>query len=541
MSTTFAKHVSPKITPQTRAIPGRESEMTQNDAGGVVFKLDKWKTLERFLIMGTEGGSFYVTEEKATIRACESLSACVLENSQRVVDTLVQISEAGRSLKNDFALFALAYVMATSKTPGEKFYARQQLNRVARIGTHILHFAEFVNQLKGWGTGTKKAFQGWYTSKTPDSLAYQYMKYKQRDGWSHRDILRLAHPYGTPEQNEVFNYITKVGSKAKEGEVKPELDTSKLPQQLQTAIALPLMSEKGVIAEIERWNLPREVIPTEMLNSIEIWKVLLPHMGSTAILRNLAKMTTIGLLAIPEYANVVFGKLTDVEQMKKDRVHPMQILFAMKTYASGKGFRGSLTWTPVPLIKSALEVAFHASFNFVQSSGKRHMMALDVSGSMGMYFIANSNVSCREAAVVMAMINARSEENALLVGFSNNLIDLRDRIRATDTFESAMKKIDGIPFSSTDCSLPMVYATERRLEVDMFTVYTDNETYAGRIQPSQALEQYRRKLGIPDAKLAVVGMTASPFTIADPKDPLMLDIAGFDPDTPQMLSIFASL
>lgn len=532
MTTSFAKHVSTKTTPQTRAIPGREAEMTSNDSGGVVFKLDKWKTLERFLIIGTEGGTYYASEEAHTIRACESLKECVLENPRMVVDILTQISDSGRALKNDPALFALAYVMAFAVKPEDKFYARQSLNKVARIGTHILHFAQFIKDLKGWGTGTKKAFQRWYLEKSPERIAFQYMKYTQRDGWSHRDLLRLSHPYGTEDQNLVFNYITK----------KDKVEsTAGLPQQLKTASVLPLMSVEAVAAEIVRWNLPREVVPTEMLNDLSIWNALLPSMGLTAMIRNLGKMTSIGMFDSGAAVGLVFKKITDLDLMAKARVHPLQILFALKTYSSGSGFRGSLHWHPNQEIVQALEFAFDASFGFVPSTGKRHLVALDVSGSMNTYRIANSNVTCREAAAVLAMITVRREENCHIIGFSTDIIDMKGRISPSDSFLKVMKNIDGLPFSGTDCAAPMQYAIDHKLDVDMFSVYTDNETHGSRIQPSLALKNYRSQRNIPNAKLAVVGMVSSPFTIADPKDPYMVDVVGFDTDTPQLLSMVASL
>ena len=60
-------------------------------------------------------------------------------------------------------------------------------------------------------------------------------------------------------------------------------------------------------------------------------------------------------------------------------------------------------------------------------------------------------------------------------------------------------------FGGTDCALPMTWALQNHVKVDIFVVYTDNETWAGGIHPIQALEQYRRKMGIP-AKLVVAGM-----------------------------------
>ena len=57
--------------------------------------------------------------------------------------------------------------------------------------------------------------------------------------------------------------------------------------------------------------------------------------------------------------------------------------------------------------------------------------------------------------------------------------------------------------------------------------------------PAQALEAYRRKTGIP-ARLAVVGMTSTGFSIADPADAGMLDVVGFDTATPGLLSDFVA-
>lgn len=58
------------------------------------------------------------------------------------------------------------------------------------------------------------------------------------------------------------------------------------------------------------------------------------------------------------------------------------------------------------------------------------------------------------------------------------------------------------------------------------------------MKPFEAMQSYRQKLNIPDAKLIVAGMTATDFTIADPEDPNMLDIVGFDSAVPELVSNF---
>jgi len=95
-----------------------------------------------------------------------------------------------------------------------------------------------------------------------------------------------------------------------------------------------------------------------------------------------------------------------------------------------------------------------------------------------------------------------------------------------------------LPFGGTDCALPMLYAMERGRAIDTFVIYTDSETWAGDIHPAEALRRYRRATGIA-ARLVVVGMVANRFTIADPRDAGMLDVAGFDTSTPEVIAGFA--
>ncbi len=79
----------------------------------------------------------------------------------------------------------------------------------------------------------------------------------------------------------------------------------------------------------------------------------------------------------------------------------------------------------------------------------------------------------------------------------------------------------------------------KTVPVDAFITYTDSETWAGGIHPSQALTSYREKTGIP-ARSVVVGMVSNQFSIADPNDPGMLDVVGFDTAAPAVIADFIS-
>lgn len=194
-----------RTTPQTKAIPGREQEMARNNAGGFSFTLDCWKALERFLILGTEGGTYYVSENKLNKDNRAALDTCLREDPKRTIDMIADISDKGRTMRNDILIFALA-VAATSPNVDTRVYAMQNFSKVCRIGTHVLHFASYIDAMRGWGRTVRKGINSWYTTKENEELIFQLLKYQGRDGWTHRDILRLSH---AKPQNEIQAEILK--------------------------------------------------------------------------------------------------------------------------------------------------------------------------------------------------------------------------------------------------------------------------------------------------------------------------------------------
>jgi 60 kDa SS-A/Ro ribonucleoprotein len=143
----------------------------------------------------------------------------------------------------------------------------------------------------------------------------------------------------------------------------------------------------------------------------------------------------------------------------------------------------------------------------------------------------------------MAMVTFRQEPQVILRGFTSasgswgrgatGLEDLG--VGRNDNLDTVLKKVYKSNFDTTDCSLPMRYAIDNKLDVDQFVIYTDNETYAGKEHPFTVLKDYRKRSGIM-ARMVVVGMTSNGFSIADPNDPLSLDVVGFDTAAPALIA-----
>ncbi len=130
---------SPK-TPQSQPIPN--TTQVPNNAGGYTWAIDHWKRLNRFLILGSEGGTYYVTESKLILENSTAVRKCIDEDGLRVVKEVAEVSISGRAPKNDPALFVLAMCCAFGNQDTKKA-AFSILTDVARIGTHLFHFVDF--------------------------------------------------------------------------------------------------------------------------------------------------------------------------------------------------------------------------------------------------------------------------------------------------------------------------------------------------------------------------------------------------------------
>ena len=528
--------------PPTMPMPGQ----VKNTAGGAAWEVDDWLRLDRFLILGSEGGTYYITERKLTQDNAAVVARCIAADGIRTIDRIVAISDSGRAPKNDPAIFSLA-MAAKLGDEATRRAAYAALPKVCRIGTHLMHFAEYAQGFGGWGRGMRRAIGAWFNTKPAKYLAFQLAKYQSRDGWSNRDLLRLAHPRAaSPSHDRLFAWAVK-------GELP---DGAKDDSALELIVAMEeLRKMDDVLAGarlIRDKKLPRECVPTEWLKFPEVWDALLAAMPMTAMIRNLATMTRVGLVTQASHAtNTIVGQLRDASRLAKARVHPIAVLAALTTYKSGRGVRGSGTWQPVAKIVDALDAAFYASFDAVEPSGKRMLLALDVSGSMTAGIVAGvPGLTPRIASAAMSLVTAATERDHAFVAFTAatggyggqwgggesgiTTLSISPRQRLDDV----VRDIDKLPMGGTDCSLPMVWAQKHRIDVDTFVIYTDNETWAGPVHPAQALRAYREARGIP-AKLVVVGMTSTGFSIADPNDAGMLDVVGFDTSTPPVIADFA--
>lgn len=514
----LSAHVAnPRQTPQSEPIPGRESEMVENAAGGYGFQAGDWERLDRFLIIGTEGGTYYANERELTVDNAGVVSRCLKEDFGRTLSRITEVSDSGIAPKNDPAILALAMAFSIRGLPRPVTHERAAaLRTVCRTGTHLFQFLTAARKLRGGGRSLNGAVRAWLAAQDPERLALLAIKYRQRSGWTWRDVLRRYRPKPTADRATL--YAVMAG--------KHVATSSRLWISYVRASSIPV----GQLAtHVREARLPWEAVPPEHTKRTDVLEALFESMALMATVRHLSKFAAYGVL--PKRTGDVIARITDEELIRKSRIHPVALMLAAHAYEIGRGRH--LTWQPQAEIVDALDDAFQAALRVAEPSGKRVLVGIDTSASMTVEHSAG--VPLWKIAAAMALTHVRVDSaQTMKFAMSAKGLALSKRMRITD----AMRAIeDGGVGYGTNCSLPFTHAIQNAIKVDAFVVFTDSETWDGDSHPSQELQRYRDRIN-PAAKVVWCAMTAGRATCGDPEDARMLSITGFDSSAPKLIGDF---
>lgn len=515
------------------ALTEKKVDPVTTHQGGTAHKVDTWTRLRRFLILGTDGGSFYVNARDLTLENIGAVKVALAENGREVVNQIIDVSTLGIAPKADPAILALA-LASVDGNGSVRSYAFDAVPHVCRTGTHLMHFAKFRKMLGGGeGAGFKRAIRTWFQAKDAKDLAYTMAKYQSRDGYSLTDLLRMGH---VPLKGDEW-YVALHFRDMLDG--MEDISSEPLCEFLRacTLASREDSSAPYVVDAIRANRLPREIVNTAHLNNPNVWDALLESMPMTATIRNLNKMTAVGLLTDRSAATkLVYERLTSEDALRKARVHPMSLLVALKTYEQGHGRLGSLSWTPIKRIVNALDEAFYLAFAFVEPTNLRYELGIDCSGSMQWESNqAAPGLTSSQAAAAMALVTAATEPDHSIKAFGTSIVELA--IRPSMRLDEVTRVIERTQMGGTNPNQLIDHAENG---VDVFVTYTDNET-GNQYALWRSLEDYRqRDRRNRHARNAVVAFMANAYSVANPDDPRQCDFIGFDSSLPTLLSAFAT-
>jgi 60 kDa SS-A/Ro ribonucleoprotein len=160
--------------------------------GGDNNPLDDWTRFDRFLILGAEGGTYYITERDLVKQNHDALVRCIKADGIRAVNRIVENSDAGRAPKK----------RSRHLRPRYGCDARRRARKGARLrvlGQGLPHRhapvpLRGIRERNAWlASRSAQRLRRWYLKCEPADLALQVVKYQPRNGWLHGDLLRLAH------------------------------------------------------------------------------------------------------------------------------------------------------------------------------------------------------------------------------------------------------------------------------------------------------------------------------------------------------------
>ena len=522
----MATRLDTHLNTQSVNVPVPGKDQVKNEAGGYVFEASELAQLERFLLFGANP-NMYQTKEDLVNSVLNSLLHLVQKDSATVWLRTVNASNVRKVPNNDPSLFVTALLLAHGDLETKKVIAKN-LSVVARTGTHLFRFINYLKTFRGMGVLARKAIRNWYLEKDAEGILFQGLKYRSRDGWTHRDALRVAHPKSSESlQNLALAYLAGKGwpqvvAKPTCLQAFEELQAAETPKQVGD-----LVSQYGK-------NAPHEFIPKHLLNNREVWEPLAERMPPHALLRNLPKLSELGILDGKKNSADVCQRLIEGAA----RVHPASYFIAYGGYRTG-ATRSGIRFTPNPDITEALLQGFKIGFGRLPQSEKRVQIALDHSSSMLSALISDtSNVSAWEASVAMAMILWKQFPNASFVRFGTSIQDIDFKVDENNLLKTLQMHSWRVG-EGTNCALPVEKALRDGVRYDGFLQMTDNMSWVGNHSFS-ALKKYRQQVN-PMARQIILAMCSNKYSIADPTDPFCADISGFDSNTPILVSDFLEI
>ena len=235
--------------PQTIGLPGQIA----NNAGGYSFPLPLEQEWMRYLIIGSksDNGSFYqcggaiaTTISKCIMAAVSSPATCA-----HLIRDIVDVSVSARAPKQEMTMMSLAAAIVFPPDHACKTQALAAINQVCRIPTHLFMLVQYIRDLsqdkpnfpgKGFGKGVRRALTEYYTSRNGLELAVLVTKYKNREGWTHEDLISLLHINPAEMKDDggrlVLEWIMKKD--------KPERKVTANPAKGIVATTLPAKMER---------------------------------------------------------------------------------------------------------------------------------------------------------------------------------------------------------------------------------------------------------------------------------------------------------
>ena len=256
----YLKRHGTRRVPQWAPIPG--SGQVPNSAGGFAWAVDDWTRLRRFLILGSEGGSYYAARVDAHAR--ERAGGRALHPRGRRArgrgDRARSARRAGRR-RTTRRCSRWRWPPASATRRRARPRSRRCRGWRARARTCSSSRRSWSSSAAGAARCAARSAAG-TPARPVDALAYQAVKYRQRDGVTHRDLLRLAHPAGkvSARQPDARRLAASTRRCSSGSCAAPTRDASAAHRRRASSLAQAAETPKRAAELVREYGLPREAV-----------------------------------------------------------------------------------------------------------------------------------------------------------------------------------------------------------------------------------------------------------------------------------------
>ena len=216
----------------------------------------------------------------------EVIKQAVATDPNRVSEEILYASD-GRSINNSAPILALV-LLSMGETAAAKQAFLEIFPQVVRTGSHFYEWLNYTKSLRGFGRIIRQAGTAWLSREDVKALAYQFLKYQQRHGFQHRDVLRLFHVKpSTVEHDRLFQWIVNGWNEL------PEDIPSEALAQIWWYEWLKRHPEQTHKAILEGRLTHEMAAPVGNMDKAA-WQLLFNEMPIGAMLRNLGFFNSIG-------------------------------------------------------------------------------------------------------------------------------------------------------------------------------------------------------------------------------------------------------
>lgn len=478
--------------------------------------MDPWQQFCRFLRIGIVN-VHYSPKQKRQLFEC-LINLTKQKKVEDMLNEIIRVATNNLSIDTTFCIQVIAYMIALIP-PLKRIIYWDVLPVVCKTIPELTYFLKHVP--RSWGRTTRRALEAWMYNIPADELAYQMTVYRNSNGFSCHDLLRLIHPRPkSTDYQALFAYV----SDRYVNDCTEFIDAVEVARHTRNvSIASSMIVQHNL-----SW---KHIGCPQLLHHGEIWHAFLSQPLSVD---DLVPQLPHILKISNKYESRICELLGDVNYVKAGSFCPSLYLRILRQLQSKELGSNAL--------HGAVESALHMYMQLLKdrypsSSDKRFQIVLDVSGSMACsHCMGMKFVSAREVSVLLTMMFMHTESHVTVKAFSDTLRVLD--FQREDTFEMLVKKASHLSFDDTDIAAAIEHATNANEVVDCFVIITDESPVGQSATAVSALRKYQNTVHA-GARLVVLATTTRCVHIAESYAQDMLDIAGFDEYAFEIIRMFA--